>query len=234
MDPSATTVPSATDAPLPTSSASASANFLAGLRYTCGGADFPIELLDTPQHAELSDDPPAAVLRGNLWLGEVDSWWLIERAESSAEYVGLGGDFGIVYVLADIHEGAWRARGYGDCQMRAVVPGATVVTWWIRERSWPSADDRTLDLTVRDGCPKTVGERLLEPIIRWDSESIVIVLPTKTVDQKSCGLPEPSEQLTQVRISLEEPVGDRELFDGASWPLRNAHTRSDEILWCCG
>ena len=33
---------------------------------------------------------------------------------------------------------------------------------------------------------------------------------------------------------FEEAVGNRALLDGASWPPRDAHTRSDKLLWCCG
>ena len=228
--------PATDEPPIPTPSPAVSDNYLAGLRYSCDGADFLIEILDTPQHAELSDDPPAAVLRGPLYLGAVASWWLIERSDTSADYVGVSSDLGLVYLRAEIYKGAWRAVNYGDCQARAVVPDATVVTWWIRKDSWPAADDRTLRLTVRDECPGTVADRLRAPIVRSDAHSIVVVLPTEPLPlpHPHCGISTDLEQLAKVTITLDEPVGDRALFDGESWPLRSAHKRSDPILWCCG
>jgi hypothetical protein len=171
-----------------------------------------------------------------LPLGDVDSWWLINRTASSAEYIGLGGDFGFVYLDADLYQGAWRGAHFGDCQARAVVPDATVVTWWIRKDSWPAAGDRTLHLTVRDECPGTVGDRLRAPIVRSDAHSIVVLLATETLPlpHPHCGITTDLQQLAKVTITLDEPVGDRDLFDGESWPLRSAHTRSDPIVWCCG
>ena len=126
------TVPAATDQAVPTTPPSQSANFLAGLRYSCGGADFPIEIFDVPERAEDSSDPPAAVLRGDLMLFGTATWWLIDRAPTTAEYVGKN-QYGTYWdLVAEIQNGSWRATGYGDCMMRAVVPDATVATWWIR------------------------------------------------------------------------------------------------------
>lgn len=232
--PAPTSVASPSIGPAATVFIPASDDFLADVRYTCGGADFPLAILDGPGGAEDSEDLPAAVLRGELQLFGTATWWLAHRTPDEAEYIGLN-EFGTYwYLLAETSDGGWRARGYGDCQMRASVPNSTVVTWWIPAARWPEPGDDALDITVRDECPDTVEDRMLEPIIRYGPEAIVIILPTEPVGEPHPHCGDGTDQLRRVTFELDQPVGDRGLFDGASWPVRDAHTKTDPLVYCCG
>ena len=73
---------------------------------------------------------------------------------------------------------------------------------------------------------------MLDPIVRYGTDDIVIVLPA--APGGDCGQPEGDEQLVRVTITLDEPVGDRALRDGETLPMRDAHDATDPIVWCCG
>lgn len=211
-------------------------SYVAGLVYTCGGADFPIEVLEGPPDAHRSHDPPAKLLNGLLGLLPNERWWLVNRTATLAEYVGEPepGDYWFVYT--ELVDGQWRAGPYGDCQMRAVVEDAVVDTWWIPSARWPDPGDATLQITIRDECPETVGGRMLDPIIRYGTDAILIVIPTRPPGppRPHCGFTSDREQLARVSLQLDEPVGARALLDGESWPARDAHSRSEPLIWCCG
>ena len=120
--------------------------------------------------------------------------------------------------------------------MRAVVEDAVVDTWWITPARWPDPGDDTLQITIRDECPETVGDRMLDPIVRYGTDAILIVIPTTSPGppRPLGGLTSDREQLASVSLQLDEPVGARALLDGATWPARDAHNRSEPLIWCCG
>ena len=81
-----------------------------------------------------------------------------------------------------------------------------------------------------------MAQRLRDPIVRESQDSIVIVLAADVVPEPHphCGLTTDKDQRARITISLDTRVGNRSLFDGSSWPLRDAHKQSDPIIWCCG
>ena len=231
--PTVASTPNLTTAPLPTVLVPASADDLAGLRYTCGGASFPIEVFEGPGDAELSDDPPAAVL-GPLWPGGPAEWWLIDRTATAAEYIGLPEGGSYWYVRAELSDGQWRARNYGDCSLRADVRNATLNGWWIAKGSWPAADDRTLSITIRDECPHTIAGRLRDPIVRYGPRAIVIILTSESLGEPHPHCGDGSDQLADIALQIDQAVAGRSIFDGSEWPVRDAHKQTERLIFCCG
>ena len=231
--------PLPTEAPLSTvSPIPPSDSFGAGLLFTCGGPAFPIELLETPPSKHLNPDPAPALIRWPVPT-RADAWWLIARTETQAEY--LGRDAAGRYESARLErgvDGIWNAVGWGGCRFYAVVPGAAYMEasgWWIREADWPKAGDRTLRVRVRAWCPRTLADRMLEPIIRYGSDRIIAIVGVRpsTQEPSECG-DDPEDQVGDATIELEEPVGQRMILDAKEWPGRDAHIKTEPMGLCCG
>lgn len=228
------TSPSATTLPAPTVFVPESDAFTAGLTYTCGGADFPIEVLEAPGDDHLSTDPPARYVRSAAFVPQVTEWWLIDRTSVLAEYVGRYDADSYEYFRVEFDGDIWLMSGYGDCRVRAEVPDETVIGWWIPEARWPEPGDRELRVTVRAECPETVAERLAEPIIRYGPEAIVIILAAEPLGRPHPHCGDGSDQLARVTLRLDDAVGNRSLWDGREWPLRDARSQTEPLIFCCG
>jgi hypothetical protein len=215
-----------------------SESFGAGLLYACNGgtAAFPIELLETPPSSQLNPDPALALI-GWPAPTTATSWWLIARTETRAEYLGREPD-GRSYELAILEregEGTWNAVGWGGCGFNAVVPNSEngdALGWWIRPRDWPQPDDRRLHIRVRTWCPATLPDRMLDPVVRYGSDRIMVIVAARPLPQdlSACG----EDQVADATIRLDEPVGDRMVLDGSRWPGRDAHVKTEDMALCCG
>lgn len=230
--PAPTERPLSTVAPIPQSD-----TFGAGLLYTCGGtAAFPIELLETSPSSDLNPDPTPVLVRWPVPT-EAEGWWLLARTETHAEYLGRDaeGRFYESAILERDEDGAWHAVGWGGCRFYAVVPGAEgtdELGWWIRERDWPLPGDRALHVRVRTWCPRSLTDRMLEPIVRFGPDRIIAIVAARALTQgpSSCG----DDQVADATIELDEPVGDRLILDAKEWPGRDAHIKTQVMLLCCG
>jgi hypothetical protein len=230
--PARTEPPLSTVVPIPPSG-----TFGAGLLYTCDGtAAFPIELLETPPSSDLNPDPTPALVRWPVPT-KAEGWWLLARTETRAEYLGRDaeGRFYESAILERDEDGQWNAVGWGGCRFHAVVPSAEVTDvlgWWIRERDWPQPGDRTLQIRVRTWCPRTLADRMFEPVVRYGSNRIIAIVaaPRLTQEPSSCG----DDQVADATIELDEPVGDRLILDAKEWPGRDAHIKTQVMLLCCG
>lgn len=178
--PSASARPGSTEGPLPTVSIPTSQSFTAGLLYYCAFTPFPIELFEAPGIADENGDPATAFLRSGYMAA--DEWWLVDRTETRAEFVGHGSerDFYETAIVDRADDGRWESNNFGSCHPHSLLQGrggVDRVTWWIREADWPRPSDRTLKIRARDLCPQGLADRV-HATIRYGDDRIIMILAT--------------------------------------------------------
>ena len=107
--------------------------------------------------------------------------------------------------------------GCSSSNSQKVEPGAPTVevgddgTWELINAAEITPESTTLRLGVtRVGCASGKTGTVLEPQVQIEAERIVIrTLVEPNPEGGSC----PSNNVVPVTVELEEPVGDRELFD---------------------
>ena len=213
----------------------------AGLLYFCQGRPWPIEILDGPPDP---GERPEVALAAEVSGEELPTsdWWLVRATETERELVRTAepsNEAGDQYVHIRVErddKGDWRAHHYGGCRLTSWVgdlqPDVVPLGWWIAQKDWPRPDDRVLRVKARDWCPDTVHQRLGEPVIRYGGDSILIIATyvTEAREDAPCG----EGQVAAFNIELSEPVGDRDLLDGKTWPAHDARVPIPEQVWCCG
>ena len=202
------------------------------VRYSCGGPPgFVPSLLDVPGAAEREAHPSAEALRAAIAdIGpDIDflpaaGWWLVSRDASSAQYLAprpvVGDDPPFAHASVEVMDGAWRIAGWGDCRPEVLLEGRNVATWVLDDTLPPPGPATTevtafvTERTCTGGQP--MGARLQPPRITRTDDSVLVVFAAVPLegDAFDCqGNPS-----TKVTFDLGEPLGDRQLLDGAFFP----------------
>ena len=228
---SAPSSPSAgTMAPAPTPTGSAGGG--GALLLSCdGGIAFAPAALDAPPGAEEGDGAEFDALRDALARFGSDmegylpasGWRLVARDASTILFLARavdGGDPPWRQVTVDFRDGRWQAGGGGGCNLRAVVgPGVGVASWSLDPAfAVPGPADTQIHVQVWEracasGTPAT--GRVVGPVISYAADAVTItygVLPLP--EGGTCQ----SNPPTPVLLELAEPLGDRLLLDGGSFP----------------
>ena len=149
--------------------------------------------------------------------------WRVLAGDEDLLHLGLG-TWTVDGPAEDAHsmvlervDGVWTWRGHGDCGLRPLL-----------------ADDDTswAELTASDGTGTvvtvSVSERectsgrnpeafLREPVMVQEEHSVTVYWTTTPPDGfESC----PGNPSVERTITLDEPLGDRRLLDGSTWPPR--------------
>jgi hypothetical protein len=148
-------------------------------------------------------------------------WWLAYRTGVEAQFIARPGD-GFAYAIVEpTGDGQWRVRNWGDCVPTYLSAGRATTEWWVAPGKQPSPENRTIDVVVVDECQADrLDRRLGPPTIRTTTEGVLVVFtaapgrPTGDV----CAEAKPFA----TTIELDEPLGNRQLLDGAHWPPRDA------------
>jgi hypothetical protein len=200
---------------------------LHGLQYSCG-APFPATKLWGPASAEEGTDPAAMALRSFLQDGSnpeatflPDTGWIqMELTEDTANYVSSGGGLGHVVVMLNRDaDGAWKPRSWGDCLPRVILDHRVTAPWTLDRDQPPTPGSRELHVraVLQIGCPRGAPPPIvIEPHVRYGTQSVDVILGTVAIDTGdiACGKRVP------FTVALDEPLGDRTVFDAASLPLR--------------
>jgi hypothetical protein len=201
-------------------------------QVTCGGEEgFPLSALDNPLGFESTDHPVAAALRESLASGEgaflagEGSWRLL--VENGEVAVVAQGDppHTIMSFEWTGDRWIWAGMSSGACETRVVLPPGLGEADWMLDPAFPdpAPADTELHLQVTErACTgaSEIGDRLVGPEIReTDGEVIVAfaVLPLEG-DVFTC----PGNPPLAVTVTLDAPLGDRVLADGAYLPPRPA------------
>lgn len=200
--------------------------------YTCGGDPaFSLAALQQPADAELGNDPAAAILRQHVagvdGAGLPDRGWRrVADADGATLFLAEappGAETPYVQVLIGPLAGELRPDRWGACTPQVVLGGGAVAAPWTLDRG-PAAlgvDTRRLEIGVRErSCASahTAEGRIVPPSIAYREDAVVIVIG---VVPRPGGQDCPGNPVTPFVVELSEPLGERRLLDGSTFPLRD-------------
>ena len=147
----------------------------------------------------------------------LDGWRLIARTGEEALFGrGMPPDMAMVAVQKDARRGTWsRAEKTAGRPLRVVRDGIRASSWRLDPTYEVRADDTVLRILVMEQTyagGKRADGRVLDPDLYADEHELILtvfVTPREGFQMRS---PNPE---TPVRVALSQPVGSRELIDGA-------------------
>lgn len=200
--------------------------------YTCASPPFvPAELFTQEVGAETKEGEVYDALRFHLEEGTGfgpypdGPWYEIQVSEDRAFFLALydrqspDGPIGVDMSL-ELEGGAWNWAGAGECKPYAFAPDLGTATWALADPE-PAATDTTFTALVTElactGGQSSEG-RVQSPIIDYGDEEIIVTffvdpLPPGTY---TC----PGNPSTSVTVDLDQPLGNRALMDGGTYPSR--------------
>ena len=215
--------PSATAAPQP----SVPAPGLAAAGLSCGDPDgaFPAAVLDQPPNAEVAADAPTEALRQYLRTADVVAqgwpaagWRVIERSATRVTWIAPGGSTWWIATFQP-QGGDWSFWEGGECHLQVALPDAVgFASWELDPARPPGPDARTIhvlgtELACANGDPP-VG-RVLAPVVLTTTEAVTIALVVRHVPG---GADCPGNPAFPQDVTLPDPLGGRQLFDGSTVP----------------
>jgi hypothetical protein len=198
-----------------------------------GERGFPAAALDAPTGAEEADTPEAEGLRRLVedpdGIGPVPrtGWRLLDRDDSSATF-GVEDEDGLTIVWLRPEGERWTFDGsVHGCRDLMVLPpaGSSAAVWWPDPDATQSTDDLVLHVLATDldcASARPTGDRLEPPTVEMTADEVVVTL---TAEPVTGGQECPSHPPTPYEVRLEEPIGERQLLDGAYWPPRPPEPR---------
>jgi hypothetical protein len=193
----------------------------------CGyGAPFDaLQVFSGPTDAERGTSPPEVALRRFLAKGLISwapkkNWRLLTQSATQAEFGSGRLSRGFIEVFNfERVKGKWKWWGSGGCQPRVVRNGETAITWSLNPDQHLTASTRVIEVNLgpgecNDGRPQST--RLEKPEFREENGDLLMALwlhPVGPGPHNCAGLVEPP-----TKITLPEPLGDRNLYDGGVFP----------------
>jgi|GEM_PF-2478804 len=196
-------------------------------RVVCGGLPFdPVAAFSSPTGVEGGSKPSEKALRRFLASGPLNwahrnNWRLLVENRRIAEFA-VGGVAGEMETMSFRRaEGRWKFSTYSsDCDPASIRREITAITWTL------DPDHRQLTPTTRKiqvnlgpgpcSSGRSQNERLQKPEFREQGGALLMSLwlrPLPPGGYTCQGLIEPP-----VEITLPEPLGNRRLLDGGTYP----------------
>jgi hypothetical protein len=189
----------------------------------CGGLRFEVGDLAAPTPAADVEPGLRAVLDGALAgpEGEFmpgDGWSLLTENGEHATFIHIG-DGGVSYIGAEMGSNGWIWAGSGAfeaCDVRLALPDGLGSVEWMLDPAAPAPDATSTDLRVlvsERGCAggQEMGARLLGPqVVVTDDAVRIAFAAVLQPGAQTC----PGNPSTPVTVTLETPLGDREIRDG--------------------
>jgi len=197
-----------------------------GLAFHPSALDLPYEPLDRRDPAVemlaawLEGRAGSSPLRKNAQRPSSstwDGWRLIARTGTEALFaLGMPPDLVMVAVQKDARRGTWsRADKTAGRPLRVTRDGIRASSWRLDPTYEPRTDDTVLRILVMEQTyagGKRADGRVLDPDLFEDERELILsmfVTPREGFQMRS---PNPE---TPVRVALSQPVGNRQLVDGA-------------------
>jgi hypothetical protein len=199
-------------------------------RVSCYGLSFdPVAAFSGRTNAERGSKPSERALRRFLSRGSLSwvrkkSWRLVVERNGFAEFASgrLAGELEWMYFRR--HNGAWKWEGYtSDCDPSSLRRGIQAITWEVAEGQKLTPETTSIEVNLGPGeCSGGRGQndRVQKPEFREQQGKLLMTLwlrPLPPGGYTCVGLIEPP-----LKIELPEPLGDRELRDGGTYPPRFA------------
>lgn len=189
----------------------------------CGGLQFDVGDLAAPTPVADVEPGLRAVLDDSLAGPEgefmpQDGWSLLTENAEQATFVHVG-DGGVSYIGAEMGSNGWIWAGSGGfeaCDVRVALPDGLGLVEWVLDPADPAPDATSTDLHVlvtERGCAggQEMGERLLGPqVVVTDVAVRIAFAAISQSGAQTC----PGNPATPVTVTLDAPLGDREVRDG--------------------
>lgn len=198
-----------------------------GLGCFGGEPVFAAAALSGPATAEQATDAPAQVLRALLrdtattgTAFPTTGWQRVVDLPTTVLYLAeVQGDPGYVSVEVDraTATGTWARGGYGSCRPMAVLAAPFGPATWHLEAPATAAGSRFTALVTEQSCASGADAtgRVSEPAIEYGAQTVTVTFGVRRLDgAQTC----PSNPPVAVEVTLQEPLGDRTLVDGALYP----------------
>jgi hypothetical protein len=210
-----------------------------------GGLAFPPSALDGPFKPLEPSDP--AVERLTAWVegnagssksgpevgqgpssSTLDGWRLIARTGTEALFGrGVPPHLLMVAVQRDPRRGTWsRANKTAGRPLRVTREGVRASSWRLDPTHELRAEDTVLRILVTEQTyagGKRADGRVLDPDLYEDEYELIVSMFVSPLEGFQMRRPNPE---TPVRIALAQPIGSRELIDGAMYERWLQHNPS--------
>ena len=207
--------------PAPGPERQAATSDLSKLEYACGGrTTFTPEDIDreTPASPEILEaiDKLRQTMDG-AYLPE-EGWFAVSESADRVEVLAPLKD---QYVSAsfEMTGDVWKPTGWGDCLPRLQLQGKSVLRWAFDDDSFPPDPNASkLRLMVSEAqCSSGRDiEGLIEPAVNYEDTRIEVTLTAPPASgTQTC----PGRAPTPYELTLDEPVGDREVVDPSVYPV---------------
>lgn len=204
-------------------------------RVSCGGTPFdPVATFGSLTGAEREKTPQARALRRFIaffpdeYSVRSHDWRLLAEAGGQAAFGAGRLPDELEVISVERRGGAWKGWGYSSrCEPASLRRGREAITWEL-DLDQPQLSRKTQSILVNLGPGECNGgkpqaNRLQKPEFREQNGALLMSLwlrPLPPGGYTCQGVIEPP-----VRIRLPEPLGDRPLMDGGSYPPRLAQLR---------
>jgi hypothetical protein len=186
--------------------------------FVSDGACLPFSpfLLERPSEPLDLSDPAVSALAAQL-DGQVVGWRLLARTDTQVQFGrGLPPELLTVVVKHDAKHGTWScvAKRTGR-PLRATRDGIRASSWHLDQVVEHKPEDTVLRVCVTEqtfaGGRRADG-RVLAPDLYESEQELILTMYVKPESGFQIQRPNPE---TPVRVALSQPVGHRELIDGA-------------------
>lgn len=198
-------------------------------RVSCGGLRFnPIVAFNSPTGVENENTPQVRAMKELIYkeLREESTrkrdWRLLAEEGGRAEFGSGRLPDEMEWIVVERERGRWDASGYASgCEPASMRRGLEAITWTLAPQ--PRLRPRTRSILVELGsgeCSsgRPQAPRLQKPEFREQNGALLMSLWLRPLPPGfyTCeGIIEPP-----VRIKLPEPLGERRLLDGGTYPPR--------------
>lgn len=199
------------------------------LSARCGAVELPISGQPILPDQPLNEDARAAlasveaVAPGEAGFFDRYRWTIAEESSDSLTIFGssiIAPPDAPRYADASFSkvDGEWRPEGWGQCRIEVEAEGYGDAHWILDRDLAPDPGSTTLEIEIMEqDCANgeaPVGREILPVIIEAEDAASITIFVEPVEGGAAC----PSNPWHPMLVTLEAPLGDRTLFDGASVP----------------
>lgn len=195
-----------------------------GLQMACGEAIGPYSLntdfsLQLDPQGEVALEALAALGEEGVSFTDDIAWGVWDRTDDTLVLFGTN-DRGNAYARFDATgDGGWRPAGFGSCHWWAVPPNGYGIGTWVIDPAFPISEESTTVHVLATERSCTGGQppdgREVEALVIPTPETVSIIITIEPPEGAQTCPGNPSFGFT---VDLGEPLGSRDLVDGASIP----------------